>query len=165
MTLPDILVILVLLVFALAGIRRGLVWELSTTIGLILGFGLTYYFRRDIMDLVFRLTDPGWQRQWGGGLLFLTFFLIIYLGFSAIGHALHEIISKTPLKWVDHILGLAAGLIKGAVLIGLLVAATSWLEGGSRLKNFLYDSRLIQWGKQQTYDWIHSETPAQKKWV
>ena len=61
MSLADLLIIIIIVLFGVSGIRRGAAWELMTALGLGLGFALTYYYRQAIMDLVVDLTDPGWQ--------------------------------------------------------------------------------------------------------
>jgi uncharacterized membrane protein required for colicin V production len=165
MSLPDLVVVAILLVFAVSGIRHGIVWELFIVIGLIFGFALTYMYHTALMDLVLRISQPGWQRQWIGGLVFLLFFLIIYLGFAAVGHHLHMAISKTSFSWVDRLLGIAGGALKGAVLIGMLVATVEWVGEGGRLREFIWQSHLIQWGKQTVNSIIHWESPAKKQWV
>ena len=165
MNLPDTLIVILLLLFALGGLRRGLVWELLTAIGLLAGCGLVYYYRGELVDLVMRLTEPGWQRHWGGSLLFLLVFLIVYLGFSVLGRHAHDAIVKTPLKWPDRILGLAGGLIKGAVLIGLAVVMMDWMEGTVRVRHFLWESEIIRWGKRTVYDITHWESREKRRWV
>ena len=165
MSLPDLVVVALLLVFALSGIRHGVVWELFITLGLLLGFALTFIFHEALMDLVTHVSPLGWQRQWVGGLVFLAFFLIIYLGFAAIGHRLHEGISKTPFSWVDRILGIAAGALKGAVLIGMLVATFEWVGEGGRTRDFIWNSQIIQWGQHTVYNILHWESRSQKQWV
>ena len=165
MSLVDFIIIVLLILFAVSGIRRGAVWELLTALGLGLGFALTYYFRQEIMDLVIDLTDPGWERQWGGGIIFLVFFLIVYLGFTAIGHRLHKWIETTPFKWPDKILGVLAGIVKGVLLIALLVMATEWLDTQGDMKQFLFKSKLIRWGKRTLNSATHWESPSQRKWV
>jgi len=165
MNLSDLIVVCLLILFAVSGIRRGFVWEMFVVVGLVLGFALTYYYHDALMDLVFRITSTGWQRQWVGGLVFLAFFLIIYLGFAAIGHHLHVAISKTPFSWLDRLLGIAGGVAKGAILIGMLVAAIDWVGDAGELRAFIYRSQLIRWGRQAVYDVIHWETPSQRQWV
>jgi uncharacterized membrane protein required for colicin V production len=162
MCLADIVILILLVLFILSGIRHGFVWELFTTIGLLLGFGLTYYFRREILDLVLRISEPGWQRQWAGGLTFLFFFLVVYLGFAGIGHWVHDRLEKTPFKWVDAVLGSAAGALKGAVLIGLLVVAIEWLGGHESLREQIGQSQILRWGKRAVYEITHWE-PASKR--
>jgi uncharacterized membrane protein required for colicin V production len=165
MNLADLIIIILLIMFVVSGIRHGLVWELFTTLGLLLGFGLTYYFRKELLDLVIRFSDPGWQRQWVGGLAFLVFFLAIYLGFAGIGRWIHEALAKTFLKWPDTILGSAAGALKGAVLIGLLVVALDWLGGGEAMRNFIYQSKIIRWGREAVYSMVHWEPASKRQWV
>ncbi|RPH95223.1 CvpA family protein [candidate division KSB1 bacterium] len=165
MSLPDIIILLLLFIFALSGIHRGFVWELLTCIGLALGFGLTYAFRTDLLDLVYRITSSGWQRQWGSALIFLVFFLIIYLGFTILGKHLSEGLHKTPFKWPDRVLGFAGGAFKGALLIGMLVAALEWTNASARFRSVLNQSEIIRWGKRAAYDLIHWESPIKRQWA
>ena len=72
MSLPDLVVVALLLVFALSGIRHGVIWELFIVVGLLIGFALTYAFHGALMDLVMHISPIGWQRQWVGGVVFLT---------------------------------------------------------------------------------------------
>ncbi|HEY3294995.1 MAG TPA: CvpA family protein [bacterium] len=165
MTLPDLVVLTVLLVFAISGIRHGVVWELFIVLGLLLGFALTYAYHVELMDLVLRISSPGWQRPWIGGLVFLFFFMVIYLGFAAIGHRLHEALARTPFGWVDNLLGIAGGALKGAVLIGLLVASIEWVGEGGQVREFIWHSHLIQWGKETVSNVMRWESPSKKQWV
>jgi uncharacterized membrane protein required for colicin V production len=165
MSIPDIVVLLILGIFALSGLRRGVVWELLTTIGLLLGFAATFYFRAELFDLVVRWSSPGWQRQWVGGLIFLAIFLLIYLGFAAIGKHIHEGLQKTAFKWPDHILGFAGGLFKGAVLIAMLVLVIEWFGADIKVYRLINDSTIIRWGKQQVHNLIRWESPEQQRWV
>ncbi len=165
MALADLIVIIILLLFTLAGLKRGVIWELFTTLGLVLAFVLVYVFRDSILDLVLHITKPGWERQWGGTLVFLFFFLIVYLGFAALGRFIHNKIKNPILKTSDHILGLAAGLLKGAVLIALLVLTLDLLEGGGKLRNFVYESKIIRWGKETVTGLMHWESQESRQWV
>ena len=165
MSLADFIIIALLVLFAISGLRRGATWEMLTAIGLGLGFALTYYYRQEIMALVVDLTDPGWEGQGGGGIIFLVFFLIVYLGFTAIGHRLHDKIEQTSFKWPDKILGVLAGMLKGALLIALLVMATEWLDTEGQMKQFIWKSKLVRWGKHTFHSVTHWESPSQKQWV
>lgn len=162
MTLVDVIIVLILLFFAVAGLRRGAVWEILITIGLVAGFGLTWLLRGELLDLTMHLSQPGWQRRWVATVVFLAFFLIIYLGFAGIGRALHKQITSPAGKWIDRAIGLLAGLIKGVVLVALLVLAVEWMDTGSRMREYVYDSKLVRWGKQAAFHLIHWE-PASKR--
>jgi uncharacterized membrane protein required for colicin V production len=165
MNLPDLSIIAILLIFAVAGIRHGVIWELLTTVGLLLGFALTYYFRNELMDFVWRVSYPGWQRQWIGGLVFLASFMVVYIGFASMGHRLHEAVKKTPFRWVDYGLGLAGGVLKGAVVIGILVLVVDWADGAGRLRNFLLDSQIIRWGRDRVNGMMYWEPASKRKMV
>ena len=165
MTPADIIIILFLIFFAIGGLRRGFVWEVLTAGGLVLGFALTYYYRADLLDLVMRLSPAGWSRQWGAALAFLVFFLIIYLGFAAIGKFLRDRLHQTALKWPDRVLGVAAGALKGAILIAVLVAAIGFLSPNNPVRRFVSRSQIVHWGRHKAYDLLHWEPASQRPWV
>jgi uncharacterized membrane protein required for colicin V production len=165
MSPADIIIIILLILFAIGGLRRGFVWELLTTGGLVLGFALTYFYRADLLDLVLRLLPSGWSRQWGAALAFLVFFLIIYLGFASIGKLLRDRLHKTPLKWVDRVLGVALGALKGAILIALLVTALDLLSPNNPVRHFVSRSQAVRWGRQTVHDFLHWEPASKRKWV
>ncbi len=165
MSLPDILILIVVLLFAFSGVRRGMMWELFTAIGLALGFLLVYAFRSDFQNLVVRFTPEGWPRQWVSVLVFLAAFLVVYLGFAAIGGKIHNKLEKTAFKWPDRVLGVLAGIAKGIVLIGLLVIATEWFDQGGHVKHFLNQSKLIRWGKTALYNMTHWESEEKREWI
>ncbi len=158
MHLLDIIILLFLFGFAIGGIKRGFVWELLTTVGLILGLFATYVYRTELAELVMHFAGPGWQQQWVVGLLFLAFFLLIYIGFTLIGHALHKAIDKTPLKWPDRILGTCAGIAKGAMVIAFLVVAAEMMDTTGEIRSYLNNSQLIRWGKDAAFSLSHWES-------
>ena len=165
MNLLDFIIIFMLLLFAVGGIKRGLVWELLTTIGLILGVIATYIYRLQLIELVVRFVGPGWQQQWAAGLLFLAFFLLIYIGFTAIGHKLHKAIEKTAFKWPDRILGIIAGVAKGAMVIAFLVLSAESMDSTGDIRTYFDQSKLIRWGKQTAYSLSHWEAEEYRKRV
>lgn len=165
MTLVDVIILLILLFFAVAGLRRGAVWEILITVGLLAGFSLTWLLRGELIDLTMHLTQPGWQRRWIGTAVFLAFFLIIYIGFAGIGRALHKKITSPAGKWIDRGIGLLAGLVKGVVLVALLVLAIEWMDTGSRAREFVYHSKLVRWGKELAHSLIHWEPASKRPWV
>ena len=139
LTFIDILIIFLLLGFGIAGTRRGMVMELLVTIGLGLALILTLVYRQSLHDLANQFTEPGWQQNWGTGLIFLLFFVTIYLSFAYIGNKLHTAIDKTVFKWPDRIFGLLAGALKGAVLIAMLVTVVQWADPSGNVRIFFIE--------------------------
>jgi len=165
MSFPDLIILLLLFGFALSGVRRGMVWEVLTAAGLFLGFWVTFFYRAELVDLVARFSDPGWERQWAAGLIFLASFLIVYLGFAAVGGLLHRKIEQTAFKWPDRVLGVVAGVLKGAVLLAMLVFATDMLDRDGSIRQFLDQSKLIRWGRHITHSISHWEPTGRGEWV
>jgi membrane protein required for colicin V production len=161
----DIGILILLFLFAIGGVRRGLVWELLTTIGLGVGLLATFYYRRELAGLVSQFADPGWEQQWAAGLIFLAFFLLIYIGFAIVGRKLHNMIDKSPFKWGDRILGVAAGVLKGAVMISFLVIVAEWMDTSGDVRDYLNKSQLIRWGKQTAHSMTHWESDEMRQRV
>lgn len=165
MNLIDIVILVLLFSFAISGIRRGLIWEMLGTVGLVAGILATYWIREDLLNLVVRIADPGWQQEWGAALLFLGFFMMIYFFFSYLGQKIHAGLEKTPFKWPDRVLGIAAGLVKGIIFVGFLVVAMEWVDHTGNVRNYLYRSKLVRWGKQAAYDISHWESEEMRQRV
>jgi len=165
MHILDILIIILLVGFGVAGIRRGMVMEMLVTIGLGLALFFTLIYRHELQDLAGRMTDPGWQRDWGTGLVFLLFFVAIYLTFAYLGNQLRKLIHKTVFKWPDRILGIAAGILKGSILIAMLVVMVEFADRTGNVEVFLNKSRLIRIGKELAHQVTHWESTQQRKWI
>jgi uncharacterized membrane protein required for colicin V production len=161
----DILITFLLLGFALAGLRRGMVMEIFVTIGLALALLLTVAYRNSLQDLADRFTHPGWQQSWGTGLIFLLFFITIYLSFAYIGNRIHTYLDTTIFKWPDRILGILAGALKGAVLIAMLVVVIQWADQSGDVQAFMSKSKLIRLGKNIGYQVTHWEPAQRKEWI
>ncbi|MCC6476049.1 CvpA family protein [bacterium] len=165
MHILDILILVLLAGFAISGLKRGLVFELLVILGLGTSLFLTLMYQERLQDLAGRIAEPGWEMRWITGLVFLLFFLIVYLGFAFIGHKLHTLIDKTPFKWPDRILGIFAGAIKGAFLIGVLVTVLQWADNGGHMHNFLSKSQLIRWGRKVAHNITYWEPWGKGEWV
>lgn len=127
----DIVLIVFLVLSTLVGIWKGFVMMVLPVIGIIVGTALAGYYSTDLGNLL--SIDNVQQAQWAGYLIILfgTFVLAVILSVL-----LHKIISFTPLKWVDKlvggILGLALGLLFCATMLAACVKCgmgTSFIQG------------------------------------
>ncbi|MBM3324116.1 MAG: CvpA family protein [Calditrichaeota bacterium] len=163
--LLDIIIFAIIVVFVVAGAKRGLVWELFTLAGFGLGLWIPYTFRSSIADFIARYTDSGQTRLVVTILAFLVVFSAIYITFSHIGSLLHKILEKILLGWLDRLLGALLGLVKGVVLVGLLVVAvflSPWHEQGGRL---VRESKILSWGKGHVEKFLNREPPNLRRRV
>lgn len=131
-TLFDILVALICLVFLVRGVWVGFVRQLATIAALFLGFYLAGRYHREIYDLVLPFLD---SRQLAFVLTYLIIMLIIYVGGVLIGLLLKKVMTLTMLTWFDRMLGGIFGLAKGLFVSCLIFMALAAFLSGTN--NFL----------------------------
>lgn len=114
----DIILIAVLALSTLAGIWQGLVMMVLPVIGIIAGTAVAGYYSADLGKLL--SIDNAQHAQWAGYLIILfgTFVLAVILSI-----VLHKVISFTPLKWVDKLVGGILGLLLGILFCATMLAS------------------------------------------
>jgi membrane protein required for colicin V production len=132
MNLLDLVSFIVIVGFFLWGTMKGFIIEISEIGGLIIAFILAMYLPLGIKIGAMKYVVS-----------FLAYFFTISIGFSI----LSKIIHKTPLVFLDRILGAAVGAFKGLIIvliIFLIVSLTPIEKTNSNLSNsFFYNVALI----------------------
>ncbi|MCF6290443.1 MAG: CvpA family protein [Desulfobacterales bacterium] len=131
-TLFDILVALICLIFLVRGVWVGFVRQLATIAALFLGFYLAGRYHREIYDLVLPFLD---SRQFAFVLTYLIILLLIYVGGVLLGLLLKKVMTLTLLTWFDRLLGGVFGLGKGFFVSCLIFMALAAFVSGTN--NFL----------------------------
>ena len=113
----DIIILIIIIASGVEGGIHGFVFELFSLAGLLLGLFLGWkYFAVAASYLQFSGL-PGW-------LLNVVAFLLILIIVSAIlrliGGALKKVLHSTFVGWLDRVVGVAFGLVRGAVVVLLL---------------------------------------------
>jgi len=134
----DIVFCVILGFLGLRGIFRGLVKEIASILGLILGFVLANTYHAQLAAMFENF--PG-----GPGMAKLAAYLAIFLGVVAVIFLLASLIRKLlqmiMLGWVDSIGGGALGFFKGALLCSIIVLAlTAFLPSKSAI---LTESQIV----------------------
>ncbi len=141
MTLIDLLMVAVLLISAVSAFRKGLLVELFSLAGVVLG-------------LVIAAADYGlmapWLRRWIASpeVSDLAAFLVIALGVSLaaglIGRLLRATVRWAGFGFLDSLLGALFGFVKGCALVTLVVMAMAafipnapWLKSSRLAPSFL----------------------------
>ncbi len=131
-TLFDILVALICLVFLVRGIWVGFVRQLATIAALFLGFYLAGRYHREIYDLVLPFLN---SRQLAFVLTYLIIMLLIYVAGVLLGLLLKKVMTLSMLTWFDRLLGGIFGLGKGFFVSCLIFMALAAFISGTN--NFL----------------------------
>ncbi len=114
----DLVLIAILFFSFFFGVFRGLVRELLALLFLVAALLLAFALHRDLGRLLAGRVQPR-------GLADFVAFLAILAPAAAAGSALaaplSRLLAKGPLKPLDRLLGAACGLLRGALLSGLIV--------------------------------------------
>ncbi len=115
----DIVLLLILVTALILGIIKGLVRQVVGILAVLVGLILALAFY-SVVASAFRtlIKDPAVS----GFLGFILIFVVVLIAGWLIGRMFSKAI-KGPLKVLDHILGAALGLLKGALICGILVFA------------------------------------------
>ena len=115
MNLLDLLIAVLIVWFAVSGIVRGLVRQLFSLGGLVAGHlaGIRYY--------AFAQGKLGLSFQYAEVVGYAVVFLSAYLAVRLIGGLIEDRVRKSKLSGSDRLAGMAAGLVKGALLSILIV--------------------------------------------
>lgn len=116
----DILILLILGFTVVRGLFRGFVGEISSIVGLVIGFILANRYHEKLLPLVGSiLPDPAIANLLSYALLFITGLVLILI----IAGMLRHLLKISLLGWLDRLAGGTMGLIKGGLLSVLIVLA------------------------------------------
>jgi len=118
MNLLDIFIVIPLVWFGYKGLTRGLVLELASLIGLILGIyagiHFSHYAENFLVD-TFHLSG-----KYLPVISFIVTFIVVILAIYLIGKIIEKLIDLVALGFFNKLLGLVFGILKGALLISVL---------------------------------------------
>ena len=115
----DIALLAVFLLSVLIGLWRGFVFEVVSLLGWLVAFIIANSAGPFLADLVpLDSTDPQ-VRLWAA---YIVVFVLVLLTCTLLARMLRALVSATPLSFVDHVLGGAFGVARGALI--LVVVAT-----------------------------------------
>ena len=160
-TLPinylDILLAVLLLVFAWSGYRKGLVIEIATLAALILGLFLAYYFSGFVSE---KLKDFfSISEQYLEIISFLVVFIGVILFVMLVGKLFEKLIDVLMLGFLNKLAGAVFGIFKGALFISIFIFIVGYISSGHYFfKKETRESSIL-------YTPIASIAPAMFSWI
>jgi membrane protein required for colicin V production len=116
----DHLFAVILLVSGVLGLWRGFIRESVSLLSWLVGLWLAWHFAYVVNPWLGDALEPG-IREWVGRAIVLFLVLLVGAGVGAVvGHFARR---AAGLAWMDRALGAVFGLMRGAIVIGLLVIA------------------------------------------
>jgi membrane protein required for colicin V production len=137
----DLTIAIVLLGFAIRGLTRGFFRELLSLAGLFLGLWvalLKFVPLGEWLQTRLSLTDP---------LPFHVAFWAIFLGISivanVVGYFLHKVAKGLLMGWLDAIIGLGFGVVKGVMILTVLLFLVAYLPLPDAIRAQLRTSTMV----------------------
>lgn len=138
MSLLDILLWGILLAFAVKGFTKGLVREVCSLFGLVLGGWAAFTYHASFGATLGRLIHL--PQFVGSAVAFLCILLAVGLLFALIGHFLTVVFKIALLGGINRVGGVVFGLLEGGVLLCVLLYFGTSSPAPHRLKSWLSSS-------------------------
>ncbi len=123
MNLVDILILAVLLVFLVKGALRGLLREVCSLLGLLLGGFLAFRYQGPLAEVIVRALD--WPTQVCLVIAFLLVFFACIALFAVLGFLLSRFVKMLFLGGLNRVAGAFFGLVQGVLLLAIILFALS----------------------------------------
>jgi membrane protein required for colicin V production len=144
MPVGDIVIIIVVVLFALSGLKSGFIKTLGSLLGTVLGVYVAGHYYAPLTDLLIRFT--GWSPNFIRIVVFLLLFIIsnrlIGLVFWFVNKLLGVITSLPFLSTIDHILGALVGVIEGVLVVGIAIFFITRFPPSENFMTKLGESKL-----------------------
>ena len=140
MGLVDIAILVILCFFLLKGIFRGLLREVCSLLGLVLGGVFAFTFHLPLAQfLQDSFTLPSQLCVWGS---FLAIFLLMVILFAVIGFVLNRFVKIIFLGGFNRLAGAVFGIVQGVVLLAMIVLALNSSVAPAAVKGMIKRSQL-----------------------
>ncbi|UOD34295.1 CvpA family protein [Deferribacteraceae bacterium V6Fe1] len=119
MEITDIVLLIIIGVFAVKGLLKGLISEVFGILGLILGYVVSFQIYMPIAKF---LKNVGVSDKVSGALGFVLAFLMIYILLLVVGKLLAKFFKVIKLGWADRTFGAIFGALKSAVILSIILS-------------------------------------------
>lgn len=119
MNILDIIIGIVLLLFALAGLRKGLIIEAFYLASIIIGIYGAMFFSDAMSDWLSKLINVA--PEYMALVAFVLTFIIFMIVIRYLGRLISSLVEAIHLGFIDKIGGFIFGIIKGALLVSIII--------------------------------------------
>jgi membrane protein required for colicin V production len=131
MNLLDLLILIPIVWGCIRGFSKGLIIELATLAGMVLGIIAAYYFSERVSDFFsgYFTIGPSSMKILSYVLIFLAVLLISWI----IGKIITKLVDMVMLGWLNKLLGAIFGLLKGVLVSAIIVLAIVYFDKNEKL--------------------------------
>lgn len=119
MTGVDLVIIVILLLAAVGGYRRGFVIQVASILGALAALAVA---RAEYPDVRHFLAGFAPQSSWLTVIAYLIVFLAVWAAIIVVARRIRGLLHILQLGWMDRLGGVVIGLLQGALLLVLLLS-------------------------------------------
>ena len=146
----DIIIIVLVFVFGVAGWRKGVILEAATLLGLGLGLYGAFHFSDYTAEELVRWVEI--NPKYLGVISFIVTFMVVALVVNLIGKLLSKVVKNLNLGFIDRIGGFVVGVAKGILLCSLLVMLLNVMNLRGIVKDDAKKASVL-------YPWVEQAVP------
>jgi uncharacterized membrane protein required for colicin V production len=139
-TLLDFLIVLIVIVSAGYAAWRGFIWETLTIFAWVAAAFACLYFGPYVIPLTRGMVDQLWLASL---LAYGAVFLAVFIPLAFMSHRFSESVKHSPIGPLDRAAGVAFGVVRGMVLVGLAYLAFTYFVPIRQHPNFVTEARLL----------------------
>lgn len=151
----DCLIVLIVIVSAGYAAWRGFLWETLTVFEWVAAAFACLYFGPYVIPLTRGLVDQPWLASL---LAYAAVFLAVFIPLAFISHRFSESVKHSPIGPLDRAAGVAFGVVRGMVLVGLAYLAFTYFVPIRQHPHWVTEARLLP-VVQSTADVLLSVVP------
>ncbi len=142
MNILDVILVIILILGAINGYRKGLFYEAAGLIGLVAGIYLAVL----LTDIAGTIAES--LTSWNIGAVKITVFIIIFILVAIIvrliGEALTKLFKAIYLNFLNRLAGVVFGILKWAFLLAVLITIVEYLDSSKQVisETLVENSRL-----------------------
>lgn len=119
MNILDLIIGIILVLFAISGLRKGLIIEAFYLASFIVGVYGAMYFSDVVVEWMYTLIDKG--AEYVSVVAFVLTFVIFVVVIRLLGRLISELVSAINLGFFDKLGGFLFGIMKGALIVSVVI--------------------------------------------
>lgn len=149
----DIIILVVLGIFGLGGLRKGIITEAATLLGLGVGLYGAFHFSDFTAEKLVQWVEI--NPKYLNVIAFIVTFLVLAILVNLLGRLVTKMVKAINLGFIDKLGGFIIGLAKGVLICSLLVMLLNALEMNNIVKDKDKKGSLLYPYIEQTVPYVY----------
>ena len=149
----DIIIAIILILFAIGGLRNGIIKETFSLVAFVGGIYGAFKLSDYVGNWLGKIINV--SPEWMSVISFIIVFIALALLINWIGNLLSELFDSLNLGFIDKIGGLVFGIAKGFVLIGVLILLLDFFGIKDVIKEETREGSKLYKSSEKVAAWIY----------